>query len=186
VRIIFKYFLAFRYRFNGLLLKLFLLLCGCRVGKGLKVLRFPTFKDIPHANITIADNVSIGRGVIFEIPEGGSLKIGNRVTIGDYNRLSTIDRIEIDDKTAIGENVSIRGSFHGVEKGTPIIEQPSQGMPISIGKDVLIGAYTVVLQGAQIPDGAVIGAKSLVIRSDELNSYGIFAGTPLKQIRFRE
>lgn len=186
MRFIFKYFLAFRYRFNGLLLKFYLRSCGCRVGKGLKVLRFPTFKDIPHANIILGDRISIGRGVIFEIPKEGRLKIGNQVTIGDYNRLSTINQIEIGDKTAIGENVSIRGSFHGVEKSTPIIEQPSLGMPISIGKDVLIGAYTVVLQGAEIPNGAVIGAKSLVRSGDQLDSYGIFAGTPLKLIRFRE
>jgi len=186
LRIIFKYGLAFRYRLNGLLLTIYLKLCGCKVGEGLKVLKLPTFKDVPHNNIQIGDRVSMGRGVIFEIPEGGSLKIGNQATIGDYNRLSTTDHIEIGDKTAIGENVSIRGSFHGIEKSTPIIEQPSHGLPISIGDDVLIGAYTVVLQGANIPDGAVIGAKSLVRSGDQLNSYGIFAGTPLKLIRFRE
>lgn len=167
-------------------MKLFLQLCGCNVGKRLKVLRFPTFKDIPNRNIKLGDNVSIGRGVIFEIAEGGKLIIGNRVTIGDYNRFSSINRIEIGDMTAIGENVSIRGSFHGLKKDIPIIEQPSNSKPISIGRDVLVGAYTVVLQGAIIPNGAVIGAKSLVRRQDQLNSYGIFAGTPLKLIGFRE
>lgn len=161
-------------------------MCGCTVGKDLRVLKFPTFKDVPKGNIIFGDRVSIGRGVIFEIPKGGTLKLGSQVTIGDYNRFSSIDRIEIGDKTAIAENVSIRGSFHGLKKELPIIEQPSFGMPITIGKDVLIGAYSVVLQGVEIPDGVVIGAKSLVRSGDELNSYGIFAGTPLKLIRFRE
>jgi len=183
---VFKYWLAFRYRFNGLLFTIYLRLCGCRVGRGIKVLKFPTFKDIPQGNIEIGNRVSIGRRVVFEITKEGSLVVGDQVTIGDYNRFSSIDRIEIGNKTAIGENVSIRGSFHGVKRETPIIEQPSVSEPIVIGQDVLVGAYSIVLQGAQIPDGVVIGAKSLVRSRDELNSYGIFAGTPLKLIRFRE
>jgi len=146
----------------------------------------PTFKDIPHKNIEIGDRVSMGRGVIFELPKGGSLKVNKQVTIGDYNRFSSISRIEIGSKTAIAENVSIRGSFHGTDRNKAIIEQASSSQPIFIGQDVLIGAYTVILQGVNIPDGVVIGAKSLVRSRDELNSYGIFAGTPLKLIRFRE
>ena len=183
---VFTYCLAFRYRLNGLLLTIYLNLCGCKAGRGLKVLRFPTFKDVPRGNIEIGNRVSIGRGVVFEIPKEGSLIVNDRVTIGDYNRFSSMNRIEIGSKTAIGENVSIRGSFHGVKRELPIIDQPSKSEPIFIGQDVLIGAYSVVLQGSHIPDGVVIGAKSLVRSRDELNSYGIFAGTPLKLIRFRE
>lgn len=183
---VFKYWLAFRYRFNGLLFTIYMKLCGCTVGRSIKVLKFPTFKDIPSGNIEIGNRVSIGRGVVFEIPKDGSLVIADQVTIGDYNRFSSIGRIEIGSKTAIGENVSIRGSFHGIKRETPIVEQLNVSEPILIGQDVLIGAYSIVLQGAHIPDGVVIGAKSLVRSRDELNSYGIFAGTPLKLIRYRE
>jgi acetyltransferase-like isoleucine patch superfamily enzyme len=182
----FEYLLAFRYRLNGFLLRFYLILLGCRVGKGLRCLRLPTFKDIPRGNIEIGDRVSIGKGVVFEIARSGHLVLGNRSTVGDHCRFSAIDRIDIGDAVAIAEQVSIRGSFHRIAKDRMIIDQGDDGAPISIGSDVLLGAKTVVLMGAQIPEGVVIGSQSLVRESDKLSPYGIFAGTPLKHIRDRQ
>lgn len=178
--------LAFRYRVNGFLLYLFLKSCGCEVSTGLKVLRLPSFKDIPKRNIHIGKNVSIGRGVIFEIPLSARLVIGNNVTIGDFNRLSTLSEIRIGDFSAFGENVSVRGSFHDTRRNQKIINQGNSTSPINIGMDVLLGAYSMVLQGSEIPDGVIIGAQSLVKKTDQLTSYDIFAGSPLKLIRNRE
>ncbi len=185
MRTVYNYFLAFRYRWNGFLTTLFLRSLGCTVGSGLKCLRIPIFKDMPKKNISIGSGVSMGVNVVFEIPPVGQLKIGDKVTVGDFNRFSTIDKIEIGDWVAIGEHVSIRGSFHNTNKGIEIVKQGDSGEPIHIGRDVLLGAYTVVLQGAAIPDGAIIGAKSLVKKSDHLHKDGIFAGSPLKHLRDR-
>jgi len=183
---IFEYLLAVRYRLNGWCLSIFLGLLGCKVGKGLKCLRLPTFKDIPSGNIEIGDNVSIGKGVIFEISKTGSLIIGDRCTFGDYSRCSSMDQIEIGEAVAIAEQVSIRGSFHHTERDQKIIDQGDEGSPITIGNDVLLGAQTIVLMGSVIPEGAVVGSQSLVRKSDKLHPYGIFAGSPLKHIRDRQ
>jgi len=128
----------------------------------------------------------MGKGVIFEITPEGHLKIGDRCTLGDYSRYSTIDRIDIGKAVAIAEHVSIRGSFHRVAKGEVIIDQGDDGEPISIGNDVLLGAQTVVLMGAIIPEGVVVGSQSMVRKSDKLHPYGIFAGSPLRHIRDRQ
>ncbi len=185
MRTVYNYFLAFRYRWNGFLTTLFLRSLGCSVGSGLKCLRLPIFKDIPKKNISIGNGVSMGAKVVFEIPPDGRLTIGDKVTVGDFNRFSTIDRIEVGDWVAIGEHVSIRGSFHNTQKGKEIVTQGDSGEPIHIGGDVLVGAYSVILQGTTIPDGVVIGAKSLVKKSDHLHKDGIFAGSPLKHLRDR-
>ncbi len=182
---LFEYLLSFRYHFNGWLLGIYLGALGCQVGKGLKCLKLPSFKDIPKGNIRIGDHVSLGRGVIFEIARTGSLNIGDRCTLGDYSRYSSIDEISIGKAVAIAEHVSIRGSFHQMDRDQKIIDQGDEGAPISIGDDVLLGAQTIVLMGAAIPEGVVIGSQSLVRSGDKVHPYGIFAGSPLKHIRDR-
>ena len=54
---------------------------------------------------------------------------------------------------------------------------------ITIGNDVWIGMYSLILSGVTIGDGAVIGAGSVV--SKDVESYDIVAGNPLKSIRKR-
>ncbi|MCH2213914.1 MAG: hypothetical protein MK086_01970 [Flavobacteriales bacterium] len=183
---IFNLLLVLKYRWNGLLVKLFLKALGCRVGRGLKCLKLPSFKDIPIRNIVIGDHVSLGQGVIFEIAHSGSLQIGDRCTLGDYTRYSTNNEITIGEAVAIAEQVSIRGSFHHTNRDQRIIDQGDQGEPILIGDDVLLGSQVIVLMGSVISEGVVIGAKSLVRKTDKLHPYGIFAGSPLKYIRDRK
>lgn len=63
-----------------------------------------------------------------------------------------------------------------------IIDQrflPSKG-GIVIEDDVWIGAGAVVLDGAILRQGVVVGACSLV--RGELEAYGIYAGNPLRKI----
>lgn len=183
---LFRYILAFRYRLNGLLLTIYLRALGCEVAPGLRALRLPTFKDIPAGNIKIGSNVSMGRGIIFEITTSGHLQIGDNCTLGDFGRYSSTHSIRIGSDVAIAEHVSIRGSFHNTSKADRIISQGSHGAEITVGSDVLIGTHSVVLLGANLPDGVVIGAHSLVVKGDNLTAYGIFAGSPLKHIRDRE
>src|SRR5690606_41328904 len=108
----YEYLLALRYRLNGLRLRLYLRSLGCTVGRNLKCMQFPTFRDIPKGNYTIGHNVAIGRGVIFEITKTGSLTIGDENLIGAYTRFSSNADIKIGNWSGIAENSSIRGSEH--------------------------------------------------------------------------
>jgi acetyltransferase-like isoleucine patch superfamily enzyme len=182
----FEYILAARYRFNGLLLTLYLRVLGCKVGSNLKCLRLPVFRDIPKGNIEIGDHVVFGKGVTLEISCTGRLELGEHVLIGDGVRFSTNKFIQIGRWTGIAERASLRGSTHGLAKNEPFLKQPSSGADIIIGMDVLIGAQVVVLSGVVLPDGVVIGAQSLVVRNDKVHPYGIFGGSPLKHIRDRQ
>ncbi len=167
-------------------MKIYLRVLGCQVGRGFKCASFPIFKDVPRSNISIGSHVHIGHSFVVEIARSGHLEIGNHVTIGDFNRISSTHSIRISDWCAIAEMVSIRGSFHKIAKGEEIVKQGSNGAPIAIGRDVLLGAQTIVLGGVGIPNGVVIGAQSLVKKDDKLHADGIFAGSPLKHLRDRE
>jgi len=68
------------------------------------------------------------------------------------------------------------------DRSKKIIEQrfaPSKG-GIIVEDDVWIGANSVILDGALIRQGCVIGACSLV--KGELQEYGVYAGNPLIKI----
>ena len=54
---------------------------------------------------------------------------------------------------------------------------------ISIGNDVWIGRDAMIMPGVVIPDGCVVGAKSVVTKN--LEPFGIYVGTPAKLVRFR-
>ncbi len=182
---IFEYFLAFRYRFNGWRLRVYLELLGCKVGRKLKCLEYPTFRDIPKRNFTIGDDVVIGRGVVFEITHTGALEVGDQTVVGDYVRFSSTAKIKIGKWVGIAESCSIRGSTHQILRDEKFMKQGSDAMDISVGDDVLIGTHSQVLMGAHIPAGVIIGALSLVTRHEKLHPYGIFVGSPVKHIRDR-
>jgi len=182
----YEYLLAARYRLTGLRLRLYLRSLGCSVGSNLKCLQFPTFRDIPKGNFSIGDNVVIGRGVVFEITGSGALEIGDETVVGDYVRFSSISKIKIGKWVGIAESCSIRGSTHQIKRDRKFMEQGSDGEEVTVGDDVLIGTHSQVLMGAQIPEGAIIGALSLVTRREKLHPYGIFVGSPVKHIRDRE
>lgn len=174
-----------RFRCKGRWFKLYLLLHGCKVGKGLKCIGLPKFREVPNKNIIIGNHVTLGRNVIFEIGHEGRLILGNNVLLADNILLSTISEIKVDDWAAIAENVSIRGSFHEMKKDQPYRLQGNVSEPIILGEDTGIGVGCVVLMGVTVPKGAFIGSNSTITKKDDLEEYGIYGGTPLKLLKKR-
>lgn len=175
-----------KYRVIGSLFKIYLLLHGCKVGRGFKCMAFPKLRAIPKKNIEIGNNVTLGRMVTFEISESGKLTLGNNVLLADNILLSTISEIKIGDWSAIAENVSIRGSFHEMKKNEKYRLQGNISQPIILEEDTGVGAGCIILMGVTIPKGVFIGSNSTVVKSVKLAPYGIYGGTPLKLIKNRD
>ncbi len=173
------------HRLRGRLLKSYLTLHGCAIGKHLKCKRFPRIRTVPRANIRIGDNVTIGFDITLDIHPSGVLVIGDRVNLTQQILLNSRSRITIGDDCLIAENVSIRDGDHTYAARRPIAGQPIDSAPIAIGNGAWIGAFTMVLKGADIPEGAIIGAQSLVIQSSRLAPYRVYAGAPVKYLKTR-
>ncbi len=171
---------------KGFWFKLYLQLHGCKVGSGLKCYSFPNIRAVPNANIQIGNNVTFGFNCTLEITNLGKLIIEDNVNITQNVLLSSNARIIIGTGTLIGENVSLRDSNHGTAKIESIQKQAIVSEEIRIGKDVWIGANSVVLMGSELKDGVVIGANSLVLKSSNLSSNTIYAGSPVKIIKERD
>lgn len=121
-------------------------------------------------------------------PAGGSgdLTIGEKVTVNSGCVFYTGNGITIGNEVAIAANCTLAPVNHSfLDTDIPIIRQgflPSRG-GILIEDDVWIGANCVVLDGAVIRRGCVVGAGSVV--RGELDAFGVYAGNPLEKIKSR-
>jgi virginiamycin A acetyltransferase len=116
----------------------------------------------------------------------GDVVIGAGSYINPYCVLYSGNGITIGRDVLIAPGVALVPANHAfARRDVPIRQQgflPSKG-GIVIGDDVWIGANAVILDGAKIGRGAIIGAGSVV--SGEVPEYELWAGSPAKRIRER-
>lgn len=113
-----------------------------------------------------------------------SLVAGANVFVGRNTYFGVWKRISIGDDTLIGAYcyiISGNHRFSGPE--LPVRVQGYEGSPITIGRNVWLGAYVIVLPGVTIGENAVVGAGSVVTTS--VPGAEIWAGVPARRIRSR-
>ena len=117
----------------------------------------------------------------------GDLIVGEFTTINSGTVLYTGNGIRIGNYVAIAANCTFAPVNHEVARRDRLIRdqgfRPSKG-GIVIEDDVWIGANCVLLDGAILEQGCVVGAGSVV--RGTVPAYSIFAGNPLRQIGWRE
>jgi acetyltransferase-like isoleucine patch superfamily enzyme len=113
----------------------------------------------------------------------GDVYIGEESRINAGTVIYTGNGVKIGKGVLIAANCTLAPTNHEFERADiPIAAQrfrPSRG-GILIEDDVWIGANSVILDGAVIRRGAVVGAGSLV--REELTPYTVYAGNPLREI----
>ncbi|MBM7551667.1 CatB-related O-acetyltransferase [Thalassobacillus pellis] len=109
--------------------------------------------------------------VIMKTKVGAFSSISWNVTIGapehDFNRVTT--------------HTFLYNSFDKLNNGKTYYDKFKD--KCEIGNDVWIGANSTILRGANIADGAVVGANSVVTES--VPPYAVVVGNPAKIIKFR-
>ena len=125
------------------------------------------------AFVTITGNVRIGRNV--HISTGACIFGGEGVDIGDYSAISVGVKIFTATEDLRGEsmtNPTISAAYRNTFSA-----------PIRIGKHCVVSAGAVLLPGAELLDGACVGALSLV--KEQLWEWAIYAGIPAKMLKAR-
>lgn len=117
---------------------------------------------------------------------GGEIIVGSNVDIGMNTVIYAKKGVYIGDNTNIAGQCYIIDSNHGTKVGELIRNQQDDVAldGIHIGNDVWIAAQCIILKGAKINDGAIIGAQSLV--NSEIPANAIAVGTPAKVIGYRK
>lgn len=150
---------------------------------------------------TMADIEDSVRGSLIDIRDGavidsfvkikpaggeGDLVIGENTVINSGCVLYTGNGVRIGRHCAIAANCTFAATNHDFrDRDRPIVEQgflPGKG-GIVLEDDVWVGANVVLLDGAVLRQGCVVGAGA-VVRS-ELPAYSINIGNPLRIVGYR-
>jgi acetyltransferase-like isoleucine patch superfamily enzyme len=101
------------------------------------------------------------------------MKIGKDVSISQWTRIDPLfpDLIEFEDGSGVGIGCQLL-THNFIEKDPLSI---SFG-PIRIGKNARVGAFSTILPGVTIGEGAIVGTGSIV--ADDIPPYTIAYGTP--------
>jgi len=117
----------------------------------------------------------------------GDVRIGRRSYVNSGCVIYSGNGVAIGEDVLIAANCTLAPVNHEYRSRAQTIVaqrfQTSRG-GIVIEDDVWIGANTVLLDGAIVRRGCVVGALSLV--RGELEPYGIYVGNPLRRVGWRE
>lgn len=147
-------------------------------------------RGLPQGSLTLGDEVRIESGSILSLGDEhngyGSLTVGDRCWIGQYNNIRTGGAdITIGNNCLISQFCSVIGTNHGLEKDCLVKDAPAMSSKsgVQVGDDVWLGAGCVLLPGVTIGAGAVIGANSVVTHNVPENE--VWAGVPAQKIKSR-
>jgi acetyltransferase-like isoleucine patch superfamily enzyme len=106
------------------------------------------------------------------------LKDGSSIGIGSI----VMGPVFIGEGSACSQNCFISGQSHRYEDiSKHLFKQGVETRQVVIGKNVWIGANSVILPGVKIGDNSVIGAGSVII--EDVPAYSVAAGNPAKIIK---
>ncbi len=153
-----------------------------------RFIRFP-FYIRGRKSMVGADQLTLGHFCRFELDGNKeSLKIGSKCEMGDMTHIVALNDVTIGNNVLIASKCFISDTNHGIYKGesqdSPEIPPNQRKLvtrPVKIGNNVWIGENAVILAGAEIGDGCIIGANAVVSKKIEAYSIVIGAGTIYKQ-----
>ncbi|MBP7242582.1 CatB-related O-acetyltransferase [Amaricoccus sp.] len=143
-------------------------------------------------------NVEVGRFSYYDDPEGPEQFfernvlhhydfVGDRLVIGSFCAIATGVRFfmnganhAMDGFSTFPFNIFGRGWERGFEPAS--WERENRGDTV-VGHDVWIGAEALILPGARIGSGAIVGARAVV--SGDVPPYAIALGNPARVLRLR-
>ncbi len=112
-------------------------------------------------SVTIGKGLKLGKNSTLTA-QGGSIVIGDGVGINRDVLINAHELISIGDNTIIAPRVCIYDHDHIYDVETGVHKKEFKTTPISIGKNVWIGANAVILRGSEIGDNCVVGAGCVI------------------------
>jgi acetyltransferase-like isoleucine patch superfamily enzyme len=150
-------------------------------------------RDLP-TNLEIGQRSLLGSSYSFlHCAESATIRVGSDtgIYIGTFFELGAAARVEIGDYcTVVGAILRVQselriGNYALIAHEVVItdcetIDSDSKPRPIMIGDDVWIGMRAIILAGAHIGDGAVIGAGAVV--TGDVAPMTVVSGNPARVV----
>ena len=153
--------------------------------EGARVSPFADIEDSTRGSRIVVEDGAVIDSFVKIKPAGGSgdVVIGAGCFLNSGVVIYSGNGVEIGDGVMIAANCTLAPVNHAfARKDVTIREQgfePSQG-GIVIESDVWLGANCVVLDGARIGRGCVVGAGSVV--TGRLEPFGVYVGSPVARV----
>jgi acetyltransferase-like isoleucine patch superfamily enzyme len=155
---------------------------------------FQLFRSAAADAVRIGRGSSVYLGVMFDVGTQGRVSIGEftllngariicdaEVSIGDYCLISW-NTVFMDTLRLPAAVAARRQELAATAAREPRrIEGVTRARPIRIGRNVWIGFDTCVLPGVTIGEGAVIGARSVIV--EDIPAFSVAVGNPARVIR---
>ena len=122
------------------------------------------------AKLILGNRVRIHHGSKISSVGSGILKLGDNVAINQNCGIFSMERIEIGEGTELGPGVLIYDHDHDFRAPGGLKAGKFKTSPVVIGKNVWIGANSIILRGSTIGDNSVIGAGTIVTGNIPANS----------------
>lgn len=172
-----------RYSFSELLKTGYSLILTKLTMPQARLIRRPVYMRGGVFSINGAVKLTTGRFCRFDLKAGKkTLHIGEGCEFGDMTHIVALEKVVIGSHVLMASKVFVSDTNHGIYKGAetssphiPPRERALVSTPTVIGNHVWIGENAVILAGAEIGDGCVIGANSVITKKIPPNS--IVAGT---------
>lgn len=142
------------------------------------------------SSIEIEENVYIGHNsslTAFSVNEECKISIGKGSMLGNYNHITSCNRVKIGSNVRTGNYVLITDNSHGDLTDTRQMSRHPNERPlyskgeVIIGDNVWIGEKVSIMPGVKIGNKVVIGANSVVTHSCDDNC--IIAGIPARVLK---
>jgi putative colanic acid biosynthesis acetyltransferase WcaF len=108
-----------------------------------------------------------------------NLQIGSWSAIGEWALIYNLGKISIGEHATISQNAHLCAGTHDYSDPAMPLLKP----PITIGSSVWICADAFVGPGVAVSDGAVVGARSVVVK--DVPAWMVVAGNPAKFVKPR-
>jgi len=155
---------------------------------------FTQYRSEEPIGVQIGKGSSTYSGTMFNVGPHGRVLLGDYVLVGGARILCDAE-LRIEDYTFISWNVIVMDTYRApfdphkrrqrVER-IPFqprrqLEEETTAQPIRIGRAAWIGFDVCILPGVSIGDGAIVGARSVVVENVE--PYSIVGGNPARLMR---
>ena len=135
----------------------------------------------PRRRLTVGPGAAISPNAVFSNAQ--NIVIGARISLGARCHLWAgpgRGRIVIGDDVLFGPEVMVTAATYRHGDGQPVTAQAMDEADVEIGSDVWLGTRAVVLPGARIGEGSIVGAGALV--RGTIPPFSIAVGAPARVI----
>ena len=133
--------------------------------------------------VRVGHDTGIYNGTFFDLGPHGEVEIGNYCTVVGAI-ISTNSRVEIHDYAFLAHEVVVADSFAATppdaREGARSLYSYRRPSVLTVGRNTWIGARAVLLLGAQLGEGSIVGAGAVV--DFAVPPFAVVAGNPAQLV----